>query len=119
MMTPETTTAPDPLLAAIDTIAGGLEKVLSGLASVRQTLSTPAGAAQVEFDPKDPRNKHEVGGLQKLTPRGVEICYRLFDRGLSRYAVHQAMDISFGAATHRYASWQKEGGSNRKKRPLD
>lgn len=108
----------DPVGAAIDTIIGGLEKALSGLVTVRQLLTTPSEEAPATFDPKDPSNKHVVGGLEKLTPRGVEICYRLFDRGLSRYAIAQAMNISFGAATHRYSAWQKAGGLDRQKQPL-
>lgn len=99
------------LVGAIDTMMGGLEKILSGLAALREALEQPAPAA--EGDPKDPANKYTVGGLEKLTPRGVEICYRLFDKGLSRYAVAQAMDISFGAATHRLDAWQKAGGLKR------
>jgi hypothetical protein len=69
-----------------------------------------------ELDPKDPRNKAADG---KLTPRGVEACYRLFDMGKTRYAVAAAMDISFGAATHRLDAWKKAGGRERKKTRLD
>jgi hypothetical protein len=67
----------------------------------------------------DPANKYQVGGLEKLTKRGVEICYRLFDAGKTRYAVASLMKISFGAATHRYKAWEKEGGLNRVKQPLN
>ena len=104
--------------AAIDDVIAGLEKVLSGLVALRQSLGEPV-SLDAEFDPKDPRNKYEVGGLEKLTPRGVEVCYRLFDRGRSRYAVAQAMEISFGAATHRFEAWQKLGGRMRQKQHID
>jgi DNA-binding NarL/FixJ family response regulator len=78
-----------------------------------------AGAAErTAADGPANRSSDEVGGLEKLTPRGVEVCYRLFDRGLSRYAVARAMDISFGAATHRQAAWRKAGGVNRTKNML-
>lgn len=110
---------PDQIGAALDAIAAGMEKMTAGLATLRQLLTADQPPADIEFDPKDTRNKHTVGGLGKLTPRGVEICYRLFDQGMSRYAVAQAMDISFGAATHRYAAWQKVGGPEREKQPLD
>lgn len=70
----------------------------------------------MEFDPKDPRNKLPDG---KLTPRGVEICYRLFDQGKTRYAVKEALNISYGAATHRLDAWQKAGGPTRVKMPID
>ena len=46
----------------------------------------------------DPRNKTSDG---KLTSRGVAVCYGLFKEGKTRYAVAKAMNISFGAATHR------------------
>jgi len=108
----------DQIAAAIDTIAAGLDKAANGLATLRQ-LFAGTQSQNEEFDPKDPRNKHDVGGTGKLTPRGVEICYRLFDQGLTRYAVSQAMGISFGGATHRYDTWQKAGGINRQKQPLD
>jgi DNA-binding NarL/FixJ family response regulator len=69
-----------------------------------------------QFDPKDSRNKTTDG---KFTPRGVEVCYRLFDMGKTRYAVAEAMNISFGAATHRLNAWKKAGGRDRKKMRLD
>jgi DNA-binding NarL/FixJ family response regulator len=72
--------------------------------------------SEMEFDPKDSRNKTPDG---KFTPRGVEVCYRLFDAGKTRYAVAEAMNISFGAATHRLDAWKKAGGRDRKKTRLD
>jgi hypothetical protein len=119
MLTANTAPQPDQITAALDTIAAGMDKMAAGLATLRQLLSPDQPQIDVGFDPKDPANKYEVGGLEKLTPRGVEICYRLFDKGVSRYGVAQAMDISFGAATHRYGAWQKVGGLERVKQPLD
>jgi len=55
----------------------------------------------------------------KLTPQGIEFCFRLFDAAKSRYAVATLMDISFGAATHRLEAWKKLGGVNRIKQPLE
>ena len=101
---------------AIDHIIAGLERAVVGLNILKSLMSD--GKADADFDPKDPANKHEVGGLMKLTPRGEEICYRLFDAAKSRYAVASLMDISFGAATHRKHAWEKLGGANRVKRPL-
>jgi hypothetical protein len=68
---------------------------------------------------RDPANKFEVGGTEKLNERGEEICYRLFDAGETIYAVACAMGISFAAAKYRLKRWQKTGGRNRVKRPLD
>jgi hypothetical protein len=111
----------DPMAvgAAIDDITAGLERELTGFAKLKLLLVPESNSDAMEFDPRDPANKHEVGGLEKLTDRGVEICYRLFDTGKTRYAVASLMQISFGAATHRYKAWQKAGGLNRVKRPLE
>ena len=118
---PTHTTGYDPaaVAAAFDTITDALERVMAGIANLKNILLPETEADRADFDPKDPANKYEIGGLMKLTPRGVEICYRLFDAGKSRYAVKTLMDISFGAATHRYEVWQKLGGVNRVKQPLD
>ena len=102
---------------ALDTMTAGMEKMTAGLATLRQLLS-PSSPASTDSNPKDPANKHEIGGMAKLTPRGVEVCYRLFDRGTSRYAVAQAMGISFGAANHRHSVWKNAGGVNRRKQPI-
>ncbi len=104
---------------AIDDITAGLERVTAGFITLKSLLMPKAVAESAEFDPKDPANKHEIGGLMKLTSRGAEICYRLFDAGKSRYAVASLMDISFGAATHRHEAWKRLGGVNRTKQPLD
>jgi hypothetical protein len=69
-----------------------------------------------KFDPRDPRNKEPHG---KLTERGIEICYRLFDQGKTPYAVGHAMNIAFGSAMNRYQGWQRLGGAERRKKKLD
>lgn len=68
-----------------------------------------------DLDPGNPLNK--VG--DNLSPRGVEVCYRLYDEGKTRYAVSQALKISYGAATHRFHAWEKLGGVNRQRQPLE
>jgi hypothetical protein len=90
----------DRVIELIARIEGDLER-LKGL------LDRPTGA----FDPADPHNKTCDG---KLTPQGVECCYRMFDEGKSRYSVARQMRISFAAATHRFATWAKAGGQKRK-----
>ena len=95
---------PRPALGLIDSIAADLDR-LRGLIQPQQP----------EFDPQDPRNKTADG---KFTERGVEICYRLFDEGKTRYAVSKAMNISFGAASHRHTAWRRAGGAERDKMPL-
>ena len=96
---------PGPALELIRKIVRELER-LPGLVQ-------PQSAGP---DPKDPRNKYPDG---KLTPRGVEICYRYFDRSDSCYAVAKAMEISHGAATYRQGSWRKAGGVDRKRLDLN
>lgn len=92
-------------------VAELIGRIESDLARLKGLLEPPAHA----FDPADPRNKTCDG---KLTPDGVECCYRLFDEGKSRYSVARSMKISFAAATHRFQSWLKEGGEKRRKPKL-
>lgn len=108
------TTKANSTIMVIDEITNGLEMVMSGLAKLR-ALYTPKEDF-LDFDPLDPANKDEKG---KLTKRGAEVCYRLFDAGKSRNAVAGAMGITFTAANYRYDLWQEEGGVDRVQRPLD
>jgi DNA-binding NarL/FixJ family response regulator len=62
-------------------------------------------------DPADPRNKD---GL-KLTPRGIEVAYRMLEAGKNRYQIAKEMQITFGGATYRQSAWIKEGGVARKR----
>ncbi|WP_429819068.1 hypothetical protein [Ensifer sp. B1-9] len=114
-----TTTETAQVCKALDDIASALERALAGITTLRSLFSPDDKKQESDFDPKDPRNKYEIGGLMKLTDRGIEICYRLFDAGKTRYAVKELMDISFGAADHRFKAWEKAGGVNREKMPLD
>ncbi len=80
-----------------------------------ETLLRPDGNVEADdLDPKSPFNKTGVN----LTPRGIEVAYRMFDAGRTRYAVKEALDISYGAATHRFHAWEKAGGKNRVRKPL-
>lgn len=99
---------------AIDNITSGLERVMTGFANLKALLAPVTDLP--EIDPRDPANKLEDG---KLSERGVEVCYRLFDAGKSRYAVGVEMNISFSAASHRFEAWKKAGGIDRDKLPLD
>jgi hypothetical protein len=112
------------IMEAVKDVTGGLNEMKVGLERVQAGFNTLRGLLieghdAEEFDPSDPANKHEIGGVMKLTPRAVEGCYRLFDAGKTRYAVASAMGISFGAATHRWEAWKKLGGVNRTKQPLN
>lgn len=93
------------------------ERVPTGFADLKSLMApVPDHSDGLKNDPREPANKLENG---KLTDRGVEVCYRLFDAGKSRNAVGAEMEISFGAATHRFEAWKKAGGLDRTKQPLD
>lgn len=64
---------------------------------------------------KDERNKDGVN----LTPRGVEILYRLFDDGAGYNRASKALGITQTAARNRKELWQDLGGLQRQKMHLD
>jgi hypothetical protein len=66
-------------------------------------------------DGHDLRNKN---GLN-LTPRGIEILYRVFDDDGGYNRAAKMLNISQGAAKNRKAIWTREGGKNRAKQTLD
>ena len=68
------------------------------------------------FDPAWPENRYEERG--RLTPRGVETCYQLFDIGKSAMAVAHLMDLSLASARRRARMWRDLGGEARDKRVL-
>ena len=57
-----------------------------------------------------PANNYPNG---KLTLRGKEICYRLFDRGFSTLTIAYAMRMSLTAIRRRKKKWEELGGSHR------
>jgi hypothetical protein len=68
------------------------------------------------FDPSWPENRYDRG---RLTPRGAEICYRLFDAGKSPIAVAHLMGISLAASRRRQRMWSDAGGAARTARDLN
>lgn len=84
-------------------------------------LSPKPNLARLKFksptlaDGLDPRNKN---GLN-LTPRGIEILYRVFDEGAGYNRAARMLAISQGAAKNRKGLWTKLGGLNRTKTVLD
>jgi hypothetical protein len=67
------------------------------------------------FDPGWPENRYDRG---RLTPRGVETCYQLFDAGKSAMAVAHLMDLSLTSVRRRERMWKALGGLGREKRVL-
>lgn len=97
-----------------DNVLALVQAARENLNRIEALLNRPASKKD-DLDPENPLNKI---GLN-LSPRGVEVCYRLYDQGKTRYAVKRALSISYGAATHRFHAWEKLGGKNRKRQPLD
>lgn len=99
------------LVACINKACDGLRAALAPL----PTQKDPFYKMPTLQDGHDPSNKN---GLN-LTPRGVEILYRVFDDGGGYNRAAKMLGISQGAAKNRKASWLAAGGPNRKKALLD
>lgn len=65
-----------------------------------------------DLHPRVPANFTPAG---KLTPRGIEICYRLFDVGKSPLGVAYIMGMTYKSMLNRFKSWHKAGGRNRQR----
>jgi hypothetical protein len=63
-----------------------------------------------DFHPRWPENRYHRG---RLTPRVVEVCYRLFDMGKSAMAVAHIMELSLSSARARERQWRTLGGETR------
>lgn len=87
--------------------------VLEVIASIEADLARLKALVAPTVEALDPANPHNKTCDGKLTPDGVECCYKMFDEGKSRYSVARAMKISFAAATHRFKAWRKAGGEKR------
>jgi len=103
--TPDPST--DAILALVQDARANLDRI--------ESLLRPSIAEPDDLDPKSPLNKNGVN----LTPRGVEVAYRMFDADRTRYAVSEALNIIDGAATHRFHAWEKAGGKDRERQPLE
>lgn len=99
----------------ITDIAQLLQAIRENVERIEAILSPAKKDDEDDLDPANPLNK--IG--TNLSERGIEVCYRMFDAGKSRYAVASALRISYGAATHRFHAWEKLGGKNRQKKSLD
>lgn len=98
-----------------------LERKIRRLHIVRkqeiEAINAELSLASTEFDsddryPTHPLHKYDNG---RLTLRGVEVCYRLYDSGRSLSAVAHLMKMSLRAARHRRKLWAASGGSTRPK----
>jgi hypothetical protein len=99
-------------------LIGRVNEACDGLLAMLLPQSSPTGVTfkmPTLADGHDPRNKI---GLN-LTPRGVEILYRVFDDDGGYNRAAKMLNISQGAAKNRKALWQKLGGKSRQKQILD
>ncbi len=97
-----------------------LDRKILRLAKIRRAeikawnseLSLEGTEFEDDWHPQHPLSKYDDG---RLTKRGVEICYRLFDMGKSTLAVAHLADLSLIAARKRQWMWKALGGVNRMK----
>jgi hypothetical protein len=83
---------------------------------VSKELSLKGTGMDGELSPGHPYNQYDSG---RLTQRGVEVCYRLFELGKSPLAVAYLMRISLKAAKRRHEMWQAAGGDQRVQQDID
>lgn len=82
---------------------------------VNEEISLKGTELGGDYDPGHPLNQYDDG---RLTKRGVEICYRLYDLGKSAMTVAHLMGLSLRATKKRKKQWAALGGINRPKSDL-
>lgn len=82
----------------------------------RQRNAGPEQLPAFDPDPMDPRNKRPSG---QFTERGVEVLYRLFDRGATPETAALLMGVTLHTAQYRKQWWEKVGGLNRERIDLE
>ncbi len=113
-MTAEITTAVEAARATLHAeIDRQLDVLIARFDPVRALPSgTPIFKDPSDADCLDPRNKT---GLN-LTPEGVEILFRLLDKGAGYNSAGRKMSITQTAVRNRKGDWNAAGGVKRKKR---
>jgi hypothetical protein len=69
-----------------------------------------------DLEPRHPLNHYDD---RRLTKRGLEICFRLFDLDKSPMAVAHLLGLSLIAIKRRYKQWKALGGKRRLKADLN
>nr|WP_321361389.1 hypothetical protein [uncultured Hyphomonas sp.] len=85
------------------------------IAAINAELKSIHSTFRGEAAPNHWHQKYDNG---RLTPRGVEVCYRLFDEAYSLVTVAYAMGLSLRSATKRQEMWREAGGKKRVKSQL-
>jgi hypothetical protein len=102
------------LLADIKQLRGKVERLYATrkiqMDDLNAELKLAYGQFNGDLDPRHPLNHYDD---KRMTKRGVEICYRLFDGGLSDMATAHLMGISLVAVRKRRCAWLVQGGSVR------
>ena len=113
---------PTNAIAAVEAMRSDLIAHINKACDALRSQLAPDAAPRDPFfkrptlqDGHDPRNKNGMN----LTPRGVEILYRVFDDGGGYNRASKMLNISQGAAKNRKACWVKAGGLSRKKQLLE
>ncbi|WP_375415054.1 hypothetical protein [uncultured Bradyrhizobium sp.] len=88
----------------------------ASIKKINSEMSLKGTGLEGKYDPSYPDNHYEG---KRLTKRGVEICYRLFDLGKSEMASAHLLRLSLLAVKKRKKMWIKLGGKARKKADID
>lgn len=85
------------------------------LENIAPSVATPAGTRVFkepsDEDCRDPRIKNGFN----LTPEGLEVLFRLLDRGAGYNSAGRKMSITQTAVKNRKKDWEATGGLNRTK----
>lgn len=87
-----------------------IKKRKAAIKSLNAELSLEGTELTGELHPRHPLNQYANG---RLTGRGEEICYRLFDSGKSHHATAQLMGLTIISIRSRYKKWERLGGRER------
>jgi hypothetical protein len=109
--------AESTLLGEIARLEKKLKILFVGRSSALKGVNSELSSLKVEgfvdeLDPRHPLNHYDNN---RLTRRGEEVCYRLFDIGKSPMTIAHAMNLSITAARHRGRLWSANGGNQRVK----
>lgn len=95
----------------------------SRLAKINAELDLSGTEFIDDLHPRDPanhhRNRRDGPDSGRLTKRGAEICYRLFDLGKSPIVVAYLMGMSLRSAQGRHRNWVKAGGRERTRAAIE
>ncbi len=84
----------------------------SKIKQINSELVLKGSGLEGEFAPRHPLSHYDDG---RLTKRGVEICYRLFDMEKSTMSVAHLTGLSLRASRKRHKMWKTLGGVRRTK----